>query len=147
MRLRTRLVGLAASALLIGVVVAVPAALLRIGVDLIPSEVPTLGQVWAALGSPDDGTLAFQAVTLVAWLAWAVLAVSVLLEVVARLRGVCAPRLPGLHVPQLAARQLVCAAALLFVAVPSVGLTVAAAAPAHAAVAHHFIDAPVMVES
>jgi len=147
MRLRTRLVGLAACVLLIGVVVAVPTVLLRVGVDLIPSELPTLGQVWAALRSPDDGTLVLQTVTLVAWLAWAVLAVSVLLEVVARLRGVRAPRLPGLHVPQLAARQLVSAAALLFVTLPSVGLTVAGAAPAHAAVAHHLIDAPVMIES
>ena len=147
MRLRARLVGLVASVLLIGVVVAVPAALLRVGVDLIPSELPTLGQVWTALRSPDDGTLVLQAVTFVAWLAWAVLAVSVLLEVIARLRGVRAPRIPGLHVPQLGARQLVSAAALLFVAIPTVGLTVAGAAPANAAMAHHVVAAPVMVES
>ncbi|MCR6490922.1 LysM peptidoglycan-binding domain-containing protein [Cellulomonas sp. P24] len=147
MRLRARLVGLVASVLLIGVVVAVPAALLRVGVDLIPSEVPTLGQIWTALRSPDDGTLVLQAVTFVAWLAWVVLSVAILLEVVARLRGVRAPRIPGLRVPQLAARQLVSAAGLLFVAIPSVGLTVAGAAPAHAAMAHHVVDAPVMVES
>ena len=146
MRLRTRLVGLAASALLIGVVVAVPATLLRVGVDLIPSQVPTLGQVWAALRSPDDGTLALGAVTLVAWLVWVVLSLSIVLEVVARVRGVRAPRIPGLHVPQLAARQFVSAAALLFVAVPSVGLTVAGASPAHAAMAPHVVDASVMVE-
>lgn len=147
MRLRARLVGLVASVLLIGVVVAVPAALLRVGVDLIPSELPTLGQVWTALRSPDDGTLVLQAVTLVAWLAWVVLSVTILLEVVARLRGVRAPRIPGLHVPQLAARQLVSAAALLFVAIPSVGMTAVGAAPAHAAMAHHVVDAPVRVES
>ena len=41
MRLRARLVGLLASILLIGVVVAVPAALVRVGVDLIPSEDPS----------------------------------------------------------------------------------------------------------
>jgi LysM repeat protein len=147
MRLRARMVGLVASVLLIGVVVAVPSALLRVGVDLIPSELPTLGQVWTALRSPDDGTLVLQAVTLVAWLAWVVLSVAILLEVVARLRGVRAPRIPGLHVPQLAARQLVSAAALLFVAIPSVGMTAVGAAPAHAAMAHHVVDAPVRVES
>ena len=147
MRLRARLVGLVASVLLIGVVAAVPAALLRVGVDLIPSELPTLGRVWTALRSPDDGTLVLQVVTLVAWLAWVVLGVSIVLEVVARLRGVRAPRIPGLHVPQLAARQLVSAAALLFVAVPSGGLTAAEAATAHAAAALHAVEAPVATES
>ena len=147
MRLRARLVGLVASVLLIGVVVAVPAAIARVGADLIPSDLPTLGQVWTALRSPDDGTLVLRVVTLVAWLAWVVLSVSIMLEVVARLRGVRAPRIPGLHAPQLAARQLVSAAALLFVAVPSVGMTAVGAAPAHAAMAPHVFDAPVMVES
>ncbi|MGV8968291.1 MAG: LysM peptidoglycan-binding domain-containing protein [Cellulomonas sp.] len=147
MRLRARLVGLLASVLLIGVVVAVPAALVRVGVDLIPSDLPTLGQVWTALRSPDDGTLVLRAVTLVAWLAWMVLSVSIVLEVLARLRGVRAPSIPGLQVPQLAALQLVSAAALLFVAIPSIGTSVAGAAPAYAAMAHDVIDAPVLVES
>ena len=147
MRLRARLVGLVTSVLLIGVVAAVPAALLRVGVDLIPSELPTLGQVWTALWAPDDGTLVLQVVTLVAWLAWVVLGVSIVLEVVARLCGVRAPRIPGLHVPQLAARRLVNAAALLFVAVPSVAMTAAGAAPARAAMVPNVVDAPAMVES
>jgi nucleoid-associated protein YgaU len=136
MRLRARLVGLAASALLIGVVAAAPAALLRVGADLIPSTLPTLDEVWSALRSPDDGTLALQAVTLVAWAAWAVLSLSILLEILARLRGVRAPRIAGLHVPQLAARQLVSAAALLFIVVPTVGLAPAHAGPAHAALTY-----------
>jgi LysM repeat protein len=151
MRLRARLVGLAASVLLIGVMVGAPAALLRVGADVIPSTLPTLEQVWSALRSPDDGTLALQAVTLVAWLAWAVLSVSILAEVVARLRGVRAPRLPGLRVPQLAARQLVSAAALLFVVVPTAGLAPAHAAVAHAASGHaasadQAVEAPVVTE-
>ncbi|WP_222172228.1 LysM peptidoglycan-binding domain-containing protein [Cellulomonas sp. C5510] len=147
MRLRARLVGLVASIVLIGVLVAVPAALLRVGVDVIPSEVPSLGQVWDALRSPDDGTLLLLAVTVVAWLAWVALGASIVLEVVARLRGVRAPRIPGLHLPQVAARQLVNAATLLFVAVPSVSMTVAGAATAHAAVTNDIVDAPVVTES
>ena len=91
MRLRARLVGLVATVLLFGVVVAVPAALLRVGVDLVPSEVPSLGQMRDVLRAPDDGTLVLGAVTVVAWVAWLVLSVSVLVEVVARLRGVRGP--------------------------------------------------------
>ncbi|MBU4336516.1 MAG: LysM peptidoglycan-binding domain-containing protein, partial [Actinobacteria bacterium] len=127
--------------------VAVPAAIARVGADLIPSELPTLGQVWTALRSPDDGTLVLRVVTLVAWLAWVVLSVSIVLEVVARLRGVRAPRIPGLYAPQLAARQLVSAAALLFVAVPSVGMTAVGAAPAHAAMAPLVVDATVLIHA
>ena len=40
------------------------------------------------------------------------------IEIVARLRGVHAPRLPGLALPQEAAGRLVAVASLLFVAVP-----------------------------
>jgi hypothetical protein len=119
MRLRARLVGLGASVLLVGIVVAVPAALLALGGDLIPRAGPTLDQIRSALTAQDDGTLALGAVTAVAWVAWAVLTVSIAVEVGSRVRGARAPRLPGLHVPQLAARQLVGAAALLFVVVPA----------------------------
>ena len=135
MRLRARLVGLGASALLVGIVVAIPAALLAMGGDLTSHALPTLEQIRSALTAQDDGTLALGVVTVVAWVAWAVLTVSIALEVGSRLRGVRVPRLAGLHVPQLAARQLVSAAALLFVVVPASVSVATAATPAYAATA------------
>jgi LysM repeat protein len=144
MRLRARLTGLVATLLLIAVVVAVPALLVRVGADLIPGEVPSFGEIWDAVRAPDDGSLALGVVTLVAWAAWAVLSVSIVLEIVARLRGVRALRVPGLHVPQVAAHRLVDAAALLFVVMPSLGLTPAGTPPAQAVVA---VEAPLVVEA
>lgn len=142
MRIRARLVGLLATLLLATVLVAVPALLVRVGADVVPSGLPDFDQLWTALRVPDDGSLVLRAVTIVAWLAWAVLSVTIGVEVVARLRGLGAPRLPGLRVPQFAAHQLVSAAALLFVALPPGALTATAAAPAQAVVAQRVVTDP-----
>ncbi|WP_295695406.1 LysM peptidoglycan-binding domain-containing protein [Lapillicoccus sp.] len=129
MRLRARAVGLFATLLLLVIVIGLPLALHALAGNPVPTSVPTLDQLRSALTTPDDGTLALGAITLIAWVAWAVLAVSILLEIGSRLRGAPAVRLPGLNLPQLAARQLVAAAALLFVVVPaSPALTPATAA-------------------
>ena len=135
MRARTRLVGLLATLVLLALVLAVPVVLAALSADLLPTTIPTLEQIRAALTGPDDGTLALQAVLVVAWVAWVILTAAVVVEVAARVRGARAPHLPGLGLPQVAARQLVAAAALLFVTVPSVSGWVgappaAAAAPA-----------------
>ncbi len=119
MTLRARVVGLLATLLLLAVLVALPVTLLALGADPIPHSLPTLDQLRAALTTPDDGTLALTAIKVIAWAAWAFLAVSILLDVGARLRRVRPPRLPGLALPQLAAHQLVGAAALLFVVAPT----------------------------
>ncbi|WP_404351751.1 LysM peptidoglycan-binding domain-containing protein [Phycicoccus jejuensis] len=113
--IRQRLLGLAATGLLLGILLGLPLALLAVGADPVPSSVPSVSQVLAALTSPDDGTLFLQAVTLVGWVAWALLALSIVFELTGRVRGVRAPHLPGLALPQGAAQQLVTAAALLFV--------------------------------
>ena len=130
MRLRSRLLGLAATLLLAGIVAAVPVALVRLGTDLVPHALPTWDQLRNAFTAQDDGTLALGAVTVIAWAAWAILAVSILTEIASRVRGVAAPNLPGLRVPQLAARHLVAAAALLFVLAPVAATSQAAASPA-----------------
>ena len=70
MRLRTRLVGLLASLLLLGVVVGIPLLLAAVSTDLIPTTLPTIEQIRTALSAPDDGTLALRAVVVVAWAAW-----------------------------------------------------------------------------
>ncbi|MEP9362178.1 LysM peptidoglycan-binding domain-containing protein [Nocardioides sp. CN2-186] len=89
---------------------------------------------WSRLTAQDDGTLALQVITAVCWIAWAVFTCQLLASIVSQARGIRTPRLPCLTVPQVAADRLVAAAALLFVAVP----TVSAALPqprAQAAVA------------
>ena len=132
--IRNRLLGLGATLLLLGVLIGLPLTLLAVGANPLPSSLPSLERVRAALTSPDDGTLMLAGITVIAWVAWAVLAVSILLELLGRLRGLRAPHLPGLSLPQGAARQLVTAAALLFV-VGSTGATASGAAQAVSATA------------
>ena len=112
---RNRLTGLAATLLLLGILIGIPAALVAIGANPLPETLPTLEQVRAALTSPDDGTLMLRAITVIAWGAWAVMVASILTEILSRLRGVRAPHLPGITLPQRAAQQLVTTAALLFI--------------------------------
>ena len=119
MKTRARLVGLLATLLIVAILIGLPVTLLALGANPIPTSVPTLEHLRAAVTTPDDGTLALGAITVLAWAAWLVLTASILLEAAARLRGARAPRLPGFSMPQVAARQLVGAAALLFVVAPA----------------------------
>ncbi|KQU67959.1 LysM peptidoglycan-binding domain-containing protein [Phycicoccus sp. Root101] len=142
MTLRTRLTGLIAALTIVVIVVALPITLVAVGADPIPDTWPTLDQVRTALTSPDDGTLALGALTVLGWAAWLFLAGSIALEILARARGVRAPRLPGLHVPQTAAAGLVGAAILLFVAAPLTGTPVQAAPMATQATTQTVTAAP-----
>ena len=129
MRTRTRLVGLLATLILIGILIGLPATLLALGANPIPQSLPTLERIRSAFTTPDDGTLAMGAIKVIAWASWITLTGSILLEIGARLRGLRAPRIPGLSLPQGAARQLVSTALLLFVISPAPA-TITAAAPA-----------------
>src|SRR5680860_275323 len=102
--LRQRLLGLVASAGILVFVLGVPLVLTVIGA--VPSST-TLSTVREVLLSPDDGTLALGMAAVVAWGAWAVMTVSLVVEVLAKLRGVRAPKLPGLAMPQVAAGQVI----------------------------------------
>ncbi|WP_081444359.1 LysM peptidoglycan-binding domain-containing protein [Xylanimonas cellulosilytica] len=107
----TRLRGLAAALTLIALTVGVPVLLVAIGsgpVDVVSAP------VWRQLLAPDDGTLVPTVIGAAAWVAWAVLAVLVAIEVVGAVRGVEAPHIRGLRAPQGAVRNLVAAAGLLF---------------------------------
>lgn len=108
-----RLRGLTATLALLAFVVGTPIVL--VGIDAVPS--PSAFS-WSRLTSPDDGTLALEVIALVAWVGWAAFTYSVLAALVAQARGIRAPRIRGLGMPQLAADRLVAAAALLFVAIP-----------------------------
>lgn len=111
-RARARVVGLVGVLGIVGVVLGVPVLLVSIGAVPMLPEGGWAG-VLAALTSPDDGTLLLGLVEVVGWLGWAALAMSVVVEVIAAARGVRAPRLPGLALPQHAAHGLVAAALLL----------------------------------
>lgn len=126
--IRLRLLGFAGLLAIMALLAGVPAALITIGATPFPQQLPTWDRVWSALTQPDDGHLLLAVIAVVAWAAWMFLAVSVVLEIASRLRGVSAPRLPGLAVPQGLARGLVSVAALLFTALP-LGATASAAPP------------------
>ena len=121
-----RLVGLAASVALLALLVGLPTVLLALGWGPAPSG---LDGWWAALTSPDDGHLTVLILKGAAWVVWGLLAVTILTEAVAALRGLEAPKLPGLRWSQTPARRLVTAALLLFIAVPAAGIEAASAVP------------------
>lgn len=125
---RQRLHGLAATLLIAGFIAGVPAVLIAIGAA--PWDLD-LGSVPALLTRRDDGTLALFLITLGTWIAWAVVASTVLVEIAATIRGVRVPHIPGLGVPQHGARQLVAIAALAFAATPAPVMTLPAP-PVHA---------------
>ena len=87
-----------------------------------PTRSRTRSRPWTsiknALLAPDDGTLILGLFKVIGWVAWAFMALSLVVEAIARLRRVEAPQLPGLGRPQAAARGLIGLAALLFIAAP-----------------------------
>ncbi|MDC5698074.1 LysM peptidoglycan-binding domain-containing protein [Intrasporangium calvum] len=122
---RARLTGLAATLGVLAILGGLPAVLLAVGGA--PNRLPSLDGLVGALTRPDDGTLAVTAFVILGWLAWAVLTGSILAEAAAMVRGRAVRPLPGLAVPQGAARVLVTTAALLFVSTPLATPAVAAA--------------------
>lgn len=133
-----RLTGLAAALAVLGIVLGLPALFLAIGASPIPDQAPTLDGIKNALLAPDDGTLVLGLFKVIGWVAWAFMALSLVVETIARLRKVQAPQLPGLGRPQAAARGLIGLAALLFIAAPiaAQATTAAPAAAAPVAVGH-----------
>lgn len=136
--LRQRLHGLAATLVILLLVIGTPLVLIAIGARPWETE---LSKLRLLLSGPDDGTLALRVAEVAAWMAWIVVAVSVVVEVVARMRGLPAPSLPGLGLPQHGASELIAVAALLFIATPTVYLAVTPA-PVHAAAAACVPDTP-----
>lgn len=132
--IRQRMIGLAACLVLLGIIAGLPAVLIAVAGNPLPDTWPAWGQVGTALTRPDDGTLALTAIVWLGWATWVVLAGTIILEVLASARGLRAPRLPAVSVPQLAARSLLSAAALLFAATP-VTSPASAATPTVAATA------------
>ena len=109
--------------LLIAAVAGVPIGLWQLGVAYLPTAVPSWERVTGALSGPDNGGLFLGLLVVIGWAAWAVFALSVVVELAAQLRGLPPLRLPGLAAPQ----QL---AGLLVAAVVGVGGAPVLAAPA-----------------
>src|SRR5690606_14458382 len=118
MKLRERILGLGALVVLAGIVIGLPVLLLALGGNPLPTALPSLEEVRTALLTPDDGTLALAGVKLLGWLVWAALTASIILEAASALRGVRAPTLPVLALPQSGMRPLVIAAVALFITAP-----------------------------
>ena len=137
-RVNDRLRGLAATVLLLLLVVGFP--LVLIGIGAAPWDA-NLGQLRPLLTGPDDGTLALDAIAVIGWIAWAVVVVSVGLAVAAEVRGLQAPSIPGFALPQQAAARLVATAALMFIATPT-ALAAFPTAPAHASVPAPVLEDP-----
>ena len=88
--------GLAALTGILVILLAVPAALALFGGNPFEALPSNLDGAWDALTRPDDGRLLIAVLTIAGWAVWASLAASLLVEIPAALRGVPAPRLPGL---------------------------------------------------
>ena len=130
--MRRLLAGLGAALLLALLLLGLPAGLVATWGIGLPRVEPSLAGLWRALWTPDDGTVFLTLLKVVGWIAWALLVVPILIEIIARLRHVRVPRLRGLAVPQAMARSLVAAVAALFVATSGAlaELPAATAAPA-----------------
>ena len=87
----------AALVALLAITLVVPAVLMVLGAAL-PVDLTALSP--AGLARPDDGGLILLVLLAVAWVTWAVVVVTVAVEVWAALRQVPSPRLPGLATPQ-----------------------------------------------
>ncbi len=118
------LTGMVALAVLVALLVGAPLALLTFAGNPLPAHLPGLGEIADTLTRRDDGQLFLRALALLGWAGWATFALSVLVEVPARLLHRAAPRLPGIRAQQRAAATLVGAVVLLVTA----GTTTAATA-------------------
>lgn len=118
-----------ATAVLLLAVLGTPLLLLRVGRIVDPSGLAGRDP-WELLTTPDDGTLLFTVLTVVAWVAWALFTLCVGVELLAVLtRWRIRIRLPGLRFPQAVAAGLVLAAVSLVVSPVRVDASPAPPAP------------------
>ncbi|BCB86153.1 LysM peptidoglycan-binding domain-containing protein [Phytohabitans suffuscus] len=130
MRLRQVVKGLGALVILIGLLVGAPVALAVFAGNPLPDHVPALAEIGDALTTRDDGQLFLRALAVVGWLGWATFALSVLVEIPARLLRIPVPRLPGMRRQQRMAAALIGGVALIIGASPAMASAAATAPPA-----------------
>ncbi len=143
----------AAALILAVVIIGVPLLLAALGGDPLPRHVGSWSSLRDDLLHKDaTGTLFIRLLVIVGWLAWACFALSIVVEIVARLRGRAAAHLPGLGGPQRWAAGLITAVALTITA-PAAGLAsphapvaaVAVTTPDSAPIADQAVAAPAAV--
>lgn len=115
------------------ILIGIPAALAILGGNPIEALPSSGNDLWWALTHPDDGTIFIALLTIVAWLAWATLALSFLIEIPAAVRGVPAPKLPGLSWQQGRAAAMTGAVAAMIALGSSGAATAATTSPTAAA--------------
>lgn len=104
--------GLAALTVVIALLLGIPYAL----IVLAGNPLPSIDEINRVLTGPDYGGefLIGTVLPIVGWIAWATMAIAILLEIPAQLRRVPAPRLPGLGAQQRGASVLVAAVIGMF---------------------------------
>lgn len=131
-RSRAAVIGLGLLSLIgiLTVLVAIPAALWTFGGNPLPDHLPSIAEATARLGSPDDGALFLGILKLLGWAGWATFALSLLVQIPAQLRGLPAPRLPGLSWQQGRSAVMVGAVAAMFTLIAAGSLASAPTAQA-----------------
>ena len=125
-RLRDITVGLFSLLVLLAATFGLPVLLYVVTKGLLPHHSPTTDGIRDLFTKKDNGTTLLAALAVVAWLGWAAFAISVLVEIPARLSGRAAIRLPGLGWSQKTAAGLLSGIALLLTAAPGVATAQAA---------------------
>lgn len=129
-RAATLLKGLGALAALLAAVVGVPLLLEAVAGSPIPAAGPAWDDIGESLTARDDGTLLLGVLKYAAWAGWALFVLSVVADVVTRVRGLPVPRLGP---QQQLATQLVGAVLALAVSVPTALPATAVAVPGSSA--------------
>ncbi|MET7297515.1 LysM peptidoglycan-binding domain-containing protein [Embleya sp. NPDC005575] len=99
--------GLVSLAVLLALLIGLPALLVVATTTLLPQRLPALDEVTKILTAPDDGSGFIAALAIIAWIAWLCFAISVVVEIPAQVRGLSAPRIRGLGWSQKAAGALI----------------------------------------
>ncbi|MFI6581564.1 LysM peptidoglycan-binding domain-containing protein [Embleya sp. NPDC050493] len=99
--------GVLSLAVLLALLVGLPALLVVATTTLLPRRLPGLDEVTKILTAPDDGSGFIAALAIIAWIAWLCFAISVVVEIPAQVRGLSAPRIRGLGWSQKAAGALI----------------------------------------
>lgn len=108
--------GIGALLVLVAAVVGIPVALIALAGNPLPAH-PSVGGLWHALTTPDDGGILIGLVAVIAWVAWLVFAISVITELIAVIsRQRIRIRLPGLGGAQKVAGGLILLVLAVFLA-------------------------------